>query len=211
MANIVLTVNGIDSGTLDLSWTEGTSVGTYYIWKFVSGGFVNIGTVAHDSTTPRTFHDTGLNNGISYVYYVNAYNPLSGYNSESNHVTHQPNTAFILTFNSLTDNVAPPINSPQNGTSGVLLSDVLTITPHNYTAPVTYFWERVGGDAISILDINTADGYTSSSNPMQWRFRNAGKTLVHSTTAIWRCTVTDSASHTLYPIVTIHMFDDQGS
>lgn len=71
-----------------------------------------------------------------------------------------------------------------------------TVTPVNGTAPYTYSWARISGDA------STSAGSASSATTT---FSRAGMSVGSSYASVWRCTVTDSAAAAVTVDVSVNL------
>jgi len=81
--------------------------------------------------------------------------------------------AETLTFSAS----ASPISATGSGLSGVVQTNIVTVTPAGGTGPYTYSWTYVSGDAVTVLSPSSA----------ATKFLSAT-----SAEAVYKCTVTDS-------------------
>ena len=81
--------------------------------------------------------------------------------------------AETLTFSAS----ASPISATGSGLSGVVQTNIVTVTPAGGTGPYTYAWTYVSGDAVTVLSPSSAATKFSSATGAE---------------AVYKCTVTDS-------------------
>ena len=85
--------------------------------------------------------------------------------------------AETLTFSAS----ASPISATGSGLSGVVQTNIVTVTPAGGTGPYTYAWTYVSGDAVTVLSPSSAATKFSSATGAE---------------AVYKCTVTDSLAAT---------------
>mgnify|MGYP003500327461 CR=1 FL=1 len=76
---------------------------------------------------------------------------------------------------------ASPISATGSGLSGVVQTNIVTVTPAGGTGPYTYAWTYVSGDAVTVLSPSSAATKFSSATGAE---------------AVYKCTVTDSLAAT---------------
>lgn len=85
--------------------------------------------------------------------------------------------AETLTFSAS----ASPISATGSGLSGVVQTNIVTVTPAGGTGPYTYSWTYVSGDTVTVLSPTSAATRFSSATGAE---------------AVYKCTVTDSLAAT---------------
>ena len=85
--------------------------------------------------------------------------------------------AETLTFSAS----ASPISATGSGLSGVVQTNIVTVTPAGGTGPYTYAWTYVSGDTVTVLSPTSAATRFSSATGAE---------------AVYKCTVTDSLAAT---------------
>ena len=76
---------------------------------------------------------------------------------------------------------ASPISATGSGRSGVVQTNIVTVTPAGGTGPYTYSWTYVDGDTVAVLSPTSAATRFSSATGAE---------------AVYKCTVTDSLAAT---------------